>query len=217
MILAERFRITLHRVSPCASPDKCPGCSAAAGKESRECRSPRVFCGFAGNCRPGCCPYQEFGKGFPRSAKASLPTLLNPTVSKPIRRRELLAAFGRLFPSAVTAGTESPVQSEPAFDRAKLLDEIGGNIRLFRRLATVHFEHTPALHQTIQAAASSGQMPELQRAAHTLKGSLIQFVARSAMRSAARTGDATVASPAAELIFELERFDRRLRQFLGEV
>jgi PAS domain S-box-containing protein len=143
-------------------------------------------------------------------------------VTKPIRRRELLVALDRLFRPGPEAGSKSPVPPEPAFDRAKLLDEISGNLTLLRRLATVYFEHTPALLQTIQAAATSGQFIELQKAVHTLRGSLIQFVARPAMRRALRLeeaasiGDANVITLAAELTREVEHFDGALRQFLAE-
>jgi CheY-like chemotaxis protein/HPt (histidine-containing phosphotransfer) domain-containing protein len=142
-------------------------------------------------------------------------------VTKPIRRRELLAALDRLFrPADETKASSSPC-FEPAFDPAKLLAETGGNTALLKRLAALYFEHTPALLATIQAAASSGQMPELERAAHTLKGSLTQFVARPAMQSAAQleqaasAGDVAVISLAVRLEKEVERFEAALREFLA--
>jgi PAS domain S-box-containing protein len=141
-------------------------------------------------------------------------------IAKPIRRKELLAALNRLFSSGPNAKTNS---SEPAFDRAKLLNEVSGNIALLRRLASVYFDHTPTLIQTIQTAAATGQMSELQQATHTLRGSLSQFVAWPALGSAsrlekaARAGDLKVTTYAAELTGELERFAAALRQFLDEV
>jgi CheY-like chemotaxis protein len=139
-------------------------------------------------------------------------------LTKPIRRRDLLAVLERL--AAVVAKSESASEAEPAFDQVRLLGEIGGNTALLQRLAAVYFEHTPALLQTIQAAAAAGEMQELERAAHTLKGSLSQFAGNGAMHLAARLEeaagrrDASVQQLAGELIPKVERFDAALRQLL---
>ena len=143
-------------------------------------------------------------------------------VAKPIRRRELVSALERIFPPDVEVKTKPQLESEPPFDSAKLLSELDGNTSLLHRLAQVYFEHTPALVQTIQATAAAGEAKELERAAHTLKGSLIQFIANPAMQAAARleeaarTGAASVVTLAVELTRELERFDTALRNFLAE-
>ena len=144
-------------------------------------------------------------------------------VAKPIRRKELVAALDRLCPPSIEAKTDLAVPSEPAFEPAKLLDEIDRDTKLLRKLAAVYFEYTPALVKTIQDTAASGQMTDLQRAAHTLKGSLVQFVARPATRcavqleEAARLGSDTVTALTAELVGELKRFDEALRKFLDKV
>ena len=154
--------------------------------------------------------------------EACLAAGMDEYVAKPIRRAELLAALHRLCPPEAEGNTALADPSEPVFERAKFLGEINGDTQLLRKLAAVYFEHTPGLLQTIQTAVASGQMPELQRAAHTLKGSLTQFLARPATRianrleEAAREGDKSVAPFAAALVVEVKRFDDALREFLDE-
>lgn len=142
-------------------------------------------------------------------------------LAKPVRRRDLIAVFDRFCPPAPAAIVTTVVESDSAFDRARLLDSVGGSTALLRRLADVYFEHTPALVKTIENSIATGQMPELQRAAHTLKGSLAQFVAHSAMEAAsrleeaARVGNTSVAGIASEFSIKLEQFDSALRRFLA--
>ena len=99
-----------------------------------------------------------------------------------------------------------------------------GDLALLKRLAAVYFEHTPALLQTIRTAASSGDMAELQKAAHTLKGSLAQFAAAETVQNAeqlegsARDGEVAAArSLAGNLVVEVEQFNGALRQFLNTI
>jgi CheY-like chemotaxis protein len=142
-------------------------------------------------------------------------------VAKPIRRKELSAALARIFLSS--AKTEFPIATEPAFDRPKLIAGVNGDVALLRRLAGIYFQHTPLLIQAIQTAVASGQMLELQKAAHTLKGSLNQFAARPAAESATRleeaalTGDTAVTTLVVELTGKLEHFDVALRQLLCDL
>jgi DNA-binding response OmpR family regulator len=140
-------------------------------------------------------------------------------VSKPIRRRELLAELKRLLAST---GPKPPPSSPAApFDRVRLLAEVNGNTALLRRLAGVYFEHTPRLLEEIRGALASGRAGDAFRPAHTLKGSLTQFAADRALRCAvrleesARAGNVELAPTAAELMLELERFDAALREFLA--
>ncbi len=143
-------------------------------------------------------------------------------VTKPIRRRELLAEMDRLFPPAVQKVAEA-ISSEAPFDHAKALEEVNGNKELLRRLATVYFEHTPELLKEFHAAVAERQFVEAAKSAHTLKGSLAQFAAGRALKSvvkleqACRGGNGEVAALAAEFTKELEQFDAALGQFCNEL
>jgi PAS domain S-box-containing protein len=143
-------------------------------------------------------------------------------VSKPIRRRELLAELKRLLPAP---GAKQPPQSSMnfPFNRDRLLATVNGNKALLQRLAAVYFEHTPVLLQTIRESAAAGRMEELRTAAHTLKGSLTQFAADPALKCAVQleaavlAGNGEVAEPIAALAREVERFNAALREFLAKL
>jgi len=141
-------------------------------------------------------------------------------VTKPIRRPELVGAIERLLPTgqeSVPAPVAVPAATGPAFHRAKFMSELEGNTELLRRLAKLFFECTPPLLQQIRAAVQSGDARSLQRAAHTLKGSLGQFCAHAAMHTARKleeAGDQRDLAGAAEALAELEQ---RLAQFEAEL
>ncbi len=144
-------------------------------------------------------------------------------VTKPIRRPELLAAIERLFPAEPepSAAPAPAANAGPALDRDKLLSELDGNTALLRRLAELFFEHTPALLRQIRTAVPAGDARALLLAAHTLKGSLLQFAAQPAATVAHQLEEAGeqknfTSGPAllAALEHELGRFETELRALI---
>ena len=148
-------------------------------------------------------------------------------VTKPIRRPELLAAIERLLPTEpppASAPATAPIgaaSTGPALDRDKLLAELDGNTELLRRLAELFFEHTPALLRQIRAAVPAGDARALLLAAHTLKGSLLQFAAQPAATVAQQLEEAgekntfaNVPALLAALEPELGRFETELRAMI---
>jgi len=150
-------------------------------------------------------------------------------IAKPVRRRELVAMVSRLVTPTGVSGPRSPSVSEPppasakAFDPDRLLDGLGGNRELVRRLAAVYFETTPPLLEKIRAAIASGRPAEAATPVHTLKGSLSQFGAdpartcAAALEATTRKSGPDASLLAGELHRELERFDSALRQFLEDL
>jgi two-component system, sensor histidine kinase and response regulator len=149
-------------------------------------------------------------------------------VTKPVRRKELIAAIDRVLPGETkgisdagpASGMADPGQS--AFDRAKLLEEVEGNVNLLRRLGKLYGEGTPKLLEQIRAAVQSGDSVMLEKAAHTLKGSLAQFYANGAMETARRLedmGHCRDLAAAAPALIELEKglasFDEQLQNWLS--
>jgi CheY-like chemotaxis protein/HPt (histidine-containing phosphotransfer) domain-containing protein len=140
-------------------------------------------------------------------------------VTKPIRRRELVAAIERirtLVPPVPEAPSTALEQS--SFDRTRLHEELSGNAGLLRRLAEAYFEHTPGVLQSLRAAVAAGNLKELEQAAHTLKGSLNHFAAAPAARlarlaeeAAARGHGKEAALHVSALEPELARFESALR------
>jgi two-component system sensor histidine kinase/response regulator len=135
-------------------------------------------------------------------------------VSKPIQPRELWHAIEQLV--SATAGT--PVSSDDILDRQEALDRVGGDVVLLRELVGVFLADCPRLWHDIEDALSRGDARNLSRAAHTLKGAVATFGAKS-VRSAAeqleRLGDTGDLTGAENLAARLENELQRLKPVLS--
>jgi HPt (histidine-containing phosphotransfer) domain-containing protein len=58
------------------------------------------------------------------------------------------------------------------FDRQAVLDRLGGDEQLLGEIAGLFLEDCPRLVQSMREAVAAADAPNLQLAAHTLKGSL---------------------------------------------
>ena len=82
-------------------------------------------------------------------------------------------------------------------DYAVALERLGGDVELLQEVANLFLEEYPSLMSEIQAAVKSGNANGLERAAHSLKGSVANFGADSAFQAAlvleniGRSGDLT--------------------------
>jgi two-component system, sensor histidine kinase and response regulator len=72
----------------------------------------------------------------------------------------------------------------PMFNRTKALERTGGDADLLRELAEVFLDECPRWLADIGEAIDAGDARKLQRAAHTLKGGVDSFGARSAFEAA---------------------------------
>ena len=122
-------------------------------------------------------------------------------ISKPVQVQELLAAIVSLAPAhvrpvdkaqgdgAAPAAPGRAVEAEPAepvFDRDVALDRVEGDLELLQEIVGIFFEETPALLGQIKAAIANRDARALERAAHTLKGSVGTCGARAAAAAALR-------------------------------
>lgn len=147
-------------------------------------------------------------------------------VSKPLRAQELFEAIESVdstpaIPEA--APGDSPSPSEPLFDWQAALDRVDGDLEFLRELAGLFREEAPLLLAEIRAAVANGDGPALQRAAHTLKGSVANFGAQEAFEAALRLemigqqGDFSEAKAAyTELEAKIAHFEGALRAFQEE-
>lgn len=69
-------------------------------------------------------------------------------------------------------------------DRVALLDRVGGDEDLLREITGIFLEEYPSLIRDIQAAYAAGDAKRLERAAHSLKGSVSNFGAEAATQAA---------------------------------
>ena len=118
--------------------------------------------------------------------------------------------------------TSAPICSEylpSPINREMILDRVGGDEELLREITSIFLEEYPALIGEIQAAVVSGDLKRLERAAHSLKGSVANFGAQTATDAAyrletiGRKGQVDQASDAlADLILEFQRLQPVLEE-----
>jgi HPt (histidine-containing phosphotransfer) domain-containing protein len=71
-------------------------------------------------------------------------------------------------------------------DRAALLDRLGGDEDLLREITSIFLDEYPILIQEIRTAVATLDAKAIERAAHSLKGSVANFGAPGATRAALR-------------------------------
>jgi len=110
-----------------------------------------------------------------------------------------------------------------AFDPEEALERVGGDRELLHEILELFFEETPGLMEQIRGAFAAGDVKTLERAAHSLKGSVGAFGARAAgeaaqnLETAAREKDLAGAAPAlAALEPETARLTEALRAWRDE-
>jgi PAS domain S-box-containing protein len=109
-------------------------------------------------------------------------------VSKPVRAGELFETIERVVPTTVQGGLGMPVET----DGSEVIDWTGafkhfeGDLELLKEIAGMFLEETPLVMDKIKNALSRGDSNALERAAHTVKGSVGNFAAKPAFQAAQR-------------------------------
>lgn len=70
------------------------------------------------------------------------------------------------------------------FDLSVALERMGGDEEILKEIAALFVEDSPEQLQRIRQAIDAGNAQALERAAHTLKGSVSNFGAESAVKAA---------------------------------
>jgi HPt (histidine-containing phosphotransfer) domain-containing protein len=108
-------------------------------------------------------------------------------VSKPLQAQQLFEVIESLVPTL--AETEmgtlgQTVSVEPVFDRNMILARVEGDKELLREIIGLFFDEIPGLLSAIQESITRHDARALERAAHTLKGAVSNFGAKSACDAA---------------------------------
>lgn len=88
--------------------------------------------------------------------------------------------------SAQLATPAPSVHRSEIIDRAMILDRVGGDQELLREITGIFLEEYPMLIEEIKTAANLHDHKRLERAAHSLKGSVANFGASDATQAAFR-------------------------------
>jgi len=149
-------------------------------------------------------------------------------LSKPSDRDELLNALASFCPGPRhtdegTAHSEpKPPAQEAAFDLEATLDQVGGDEDLVREIAALFLESSPGMLDKLADAVEKHNIREIQRAAHTIKGSVLNFHAKPAAEAALalehfEAGEDTVRlqSLHKQVCDEAGTLQNALRAFLG--
>ena len=73
-----------------------------------------------------------------------------------------------------------------SFDMNVALDRVGGDEEILKEIAELFVEDAPSLMADIQQAIQANDTGALERAAHTMKGSVANFGAEAAVEAAMR-------------------------------
>ena len=107
----------------------------------------------------------------------------------------------------------SPDPGEPVMHYSAAVSRLGGDADLFRDLVQFFLEDSPDLLRTMRAAITDQDAPELERAAHSMKGLAANFDGLPAVKASLvveRMGHAGDLSGAAAGVDAVEREVARL-------
>ena len=138
-------------------------------------------------------------------------------LTKPLRRRELFATLERLVPGSAPGATLDPPTDILSPLRLRLLTQFGGDAAAVRRMAALCLETTPRLLVELRAAAQAADAGRVQRAAHTLKGSLLQLGDEAARAAAVAVESAAISGETAKFQESLVGLEREVARVMEEL
>ncbi len=100
-------------------------------------------------------------------------------IAKPIRATKLFETIAEVIRQSRAAIPSSTVEA-PRLDWLKAVETVQGDIGLLRDIVTTFLDECPRMLDGIQQSLRGQQYRDLQRAAHTLKGSMRYFGAKAA-------------------------------------
>lgn len=134
-------------------------------------------------------------------------------LTKPINPASLVAALN----DATGIGTRHEAEAvsvvsrdAPAFDRDKLLGNLGDDAELLRQLAEMYLEDENRMRQQVSSTQASGDLKTFQTALHSIKGAVANFGADQAVAAATRLETLCRAGQTTEIADALAGLDTQL-------
>jgi signal transduction histidine kinase/DNA-binding response OmpR family regulator/HPt (histidine-containing phosphotransfer) domain-containing protein len=111
-------------------------------------------------------------------------------LSKPARTADIIATLEQLVGNVVKDLPDLPDQSDPekgtpVFDRAELLERLGGREEMLGRFLEMFTRNVASYMEQLRAAAERGDAEQLRIQAHTIKGAAGNISARMVRETAA--------------------------------
>jgi HPt (histidine-containing phosphotransfer) domain-containing protein len=111
-----------------------------------------------------------------------------------------------------------PDKDTAVFDANKMLANIGGDVELFHQLIRLFLDRHRTMVHDIKSAIGGGDNVRLQRAAHTMKGTVANLCATEVLEVASQleaAGRLDTLEEVPALVLQLERAVQRLVEVLS--
>jgi PAS domain S-box-containing protein len=139
-------------------------------------------------------------------------------LAKPFEPGDLFSVLERVEPQSRRRDPEPGLPSgELAVDRAKLLEQTGGDTALLRQVVEVFLEEKASMLAAVRVAVERGDAAEIARAAHRIKGTCMTLAARLAGEAAAQLERMGRAGDLDQVRGLLVLLDDRVRQVEAEL
>jgi len=145
---------------------------------------------------------------------------LDAYLAKPFEPGDLFAVLERIAPrdpQRALAPAASRAALETVVDRAKLLEQTGGDVDLLRQVVEVFLEEKASMLAAVRGAVERGDAAEIARAAHRVKGTCVTLAARLAGEAAAQLERVGRAGDLDHVRGLFEILEERVRQVEAEL
>jgi CheY-like chemotaxis protein len=143
-------------------------------------------------------------------------------VSKPLNLNELLSAITKVENKTEDSeknNIQSKAEPDDVFDRSLALNGIAGDLTIFSEIVKIFVSSYPQMMSQIREAIRQGNATDLESGSHSLKGSVSNFGAKTAVNLSQKLetmGKNRALGAAMDVFAELELEIERLRQALEE-
>ena len=145
-------------------------------------------------------------------------------LSKPVKRPQLLDLIGRLTQPAasetapaVESPAEAPTMATENVDLPRLLDQIGGDPKIARKLIEMFLQSLPEYLNDIRNAAARRDDRMLVRVAHAVKGAISNFTTGTAHAVALQLEQAGRKADWAEVQSAQSEFEQQMNALVGQL